>query len=479
MGGVALGAAFFSEVARRFGLKSLIGIRREDKNRWERRTPLVPAHVEELAQKHGIELLVQPSELRVFPDEEYERAGAVVHEDLSICPVVLAVKEIPTELLRKERTYVFFSHTIKGQSQNMAMLRRLMELGCDLIDYERIVDDEGRRLIFFGRHAGLAGMIDTLWALGKRLKEGDGEGEGIETPLLDLYPAHAYRSLGEAKEAVAMVGQKLAKNGVPEALRPLVCGFAGYGHVSQGAQEIFDLLPVETLSPEELLGADMDELAKQSRTTFKVVFQEEDMVQPKEEGGRFELQDYYHHPERYEGKFGAYLDRLTVLMNCIYWEERYPRLVTKARLEELYAEAEKKGRGRGEGSEAGGIKLRMIGDVSCDVEGAVEATVKATDPGDPVFVYDPVAEEAKMGFSGRGVGVLAVDNLPCELPKESSEQFSEALKGFVAELAGADMRAPVEECGLGEELRRALVLHRGKLTPEYDYIKEFLQGATE
>jgi len=150
-------------------MKYKIGIRREDKNRWERRVPLIPKHVKELIESHGIDVTLQPSSIRIFSDEEYLQAGAKIQEDLSACHIIFAVKEIPADFFQPGKTYVFFSHTIKGQKKNMPMLKRMMELGCNLIDYEKVIDEKGRRLIFFGRHAGLAGMIDTLWALERRL----------------------------------------------------------------------------------------------------------------------------------------------------------------------------------------------------------------------------------------------------------------------------------------------------------------------
>ncbi len=139
-----------------------IGVRREDRSRWERRVPVTPAIARYLRDEHGIEVFVQPSPIRVFTEDEFEAHGATVREDLADCPIVFAVKEIPASFFRPGGAYMFFSHVIKGQPYNMPMLRRLMELGCTLIDYEKVIDDQGRRLIFFGRHAGLAGMIETL-----------------------------------------------------------------------------------------------------------------------------------------------------------------------------------------------------------------------------------------------------------------------------------------------------------------------------
>ncbi|MCK7469777.1 MAG: hypothetical protein MZU95_02460 [Desulfomicrobium escambiense] len=209
----------------------------------------------------------------------------------------------------------------------MPMLRRLMELKATLVDYERIVDEKNRRLIFFGRHAGLAGMVNTLWSLGKRL-----EVEGIPSAFSRLKQARAYADLSGAREDLGRVAARIAADGVPAAIHPLVVGFTGYGNVSQGAQEILDLLPVRTITPAELKTVAHDR-ARDARVIYKVVFKEADLVEPLEAGKAFDLDDYY--PQGaggYRSVFGRYLNDLSVLVNCIYWDERYPRLLTLDRV---------------------------------------------------------------------------------------------------------------------------------------------------
>ncbi|MGQ9582158.1 MAG: bifunctional lysine ketoglutarate reductase /saccharopine dehydrogenase family protein [Thermoplasmatota archaeon] len=427
-----------------------VGIRREDINQRERRTPLTPADVRALVSRHGLEVVVEESALRVYPGEDYVRAGARVEKSLQECPVIFAIKEIPIGALEPGKTYAFFAHVIKGQRHNMPMLRRLMKLGCDLIDYEKIVDERGRRLIFFGRHAGLAGAVDTLWALGRRL-----EWEGVPSPFGELRRAFEYESVADAASAIREVGRRIARDGLPEELSPFVIGITGYGNVAGGVREMLSQLPLKELRPEEMEHG----VEKSSRRAVHVVtFKEEHTVEPIDSGRRFELQDYYEHPERYRARFDRYLPHLSVLMNCIYWDERYPRLVTKSH-------AKRSGLGR----------LRVIGDISCDVGGAVELTVKATEPDNPVFVYDPTQESATDGVEGSGVVVMAVYNLPCEFPQESSESFSAALSPFVPGIARADYSAGLERCGLPPAIKRALILHRGELTPPYRYLERYLE----
>ncbi|MCF8304459.1 MAG: hypothetical protein K9I94_14385, partial [Bacteroidales bacterium] len=186
-----------------------IGIRHEDKYRMERRTPLTPKHVKKLIDNHGLNVMVEQSAKRIFTEEEYKKAGAQIEKKLESAPVVFGVKEIPQEYFREGNTYVFFSHVIKGQSYNMPMLKTIIDKGCTLIDYEKIEDESGKRLIFFGRFAGLAGMINSLWSLGLRLKE-----YGYETPFLEIKQAHKYDSLAEAKKVISEVGFDIARNGL-------------------------------------------------------------------------------------------------------------------------------------------------------------------------------------------------------------------------------------------------------------------------
>ncbi len=434
-----------------------IGIRKEDKNIWEKRTPLTPPHVRTLAQR-GLEVVVQASGQRAFTDAAFQAAGATVCQDMPDCPVVMAVKEIPTELLQPERTYVYFAHVIKGQAYNMPMLRRVLELKATLIDYEKVVDDQGRRLIFFGRHAGLAGMIDSLWALGQRFAA-----EGHLTPLAKIHMAHTYPGLDAAKEAVREAGQAIAEDGLPLELGPVVLGFAGYGNVSQGAQEIADLLPHRVIEPAEL----PDTLrAFDPRELTKVVFKEEHMAQPSEAGHAFELQEYYQHPERYRGVFARHVPYLTALINCIYWTPDYPRLVTCDLLRDMFASGEQP-------------RLRVIGDISIDIEGAIECSRKATDPGNPVYTYLPAEDRIADGVEGPGPVVLAVDNLPCELPVEASADFGDALLPYVEAIASADYGVPFEQLALPAPIKGAVIAHQGALTPDFEYLKEHLAAASD
>lgn len=431
-----------------------IGIRREDKYAWERRVPLIPRDVKELVEKDHLEIVVQRSHKRIFTDEEYRQVDIEVAEDLSSCPIIVGIKEIPIPVLERGKTYVFFSHTIKGQSYNMEMLSRMLELSCTLIDYEKVTDEDGRRLIFFGNYAGLAGMIEALWALGKRLVW-----EGIKNPFQGIDRVLNYPSLASAKAAIRQVDERIANEGLPEEITPLVVGFAGYGNVSRGAQEILDLLPVREISAHDLTLLTQGQTAL-NNALYKVVFKEEDMVKRVEAKRPFNLQEYYQHPERYQGAFERYLAHLSVLVNAIYWDTAYPRLVTKAAIKKMYEKSQP--------------RLRVIGDISCDVEGAIECTVKSTDPHNPVYVYNVTDDQAIDGVEGNGPVIMAVEILPAELPREASVYFSGVLKAYIPAIAQADFTGDFDACGLPAPIKRAVIVYRGELTPDYSYLRKYL-----
>jgi alpha-aminoadipic semialdehyde synthase len=436
-----------------------IGIRRETKP-GEGRTPLTPIAVKQLKEEHDIQTILQPHEKRAFSDEEYKEVGAMINEDLSDCSVVFGIKEMDLDIFLPDKAFMCFHHVIKGQESNMPMLKHIMKTGSTMLDYEKVTDDKNRRLIFFGRHAGYAGMIDTLHGFGLRLKEM----EGLDSPFLKIKQSCDYFDLKEAKEEIAKVAETIKKDGLSHKLFPLVFGFLGYGNVSQGAQMILDILPVKEIAPDELAELvacpDVDEC---KTTIYKVVFKEEDMVKPKDESAKFVLQDYYDHPEKYEGCFAEeYLEYITVIVNGAYWSDKYPKSITKEDIKELFC-GDKEPR------------LRFIGDISCDVEGGVEATVRISYIERPFFCYDPEEDTATDGVKGSGPAILAIDHLPTEIPRDASEYFSNTLLPFVPNMAKANYDGSLDEAGLAEEIKKSVILWKGKFTPNYEYISKYLK----
>lgn len=438
---------------------NVVGIRKEDKNRWERRAPLTPDHVSELARNHGIDFIVQPSSRRVFPDLDYERAGARLSLELDPARVILGVKELPPARILPDKTYLMFPHVTKGQAWNMPMLRKLAECGCTLIDYELIVDPHrSRRLIFFGRHAGYAGMLDTLWALGRRLAH-----EGFTTPFEHIRMAHQYSSLDEALRDVARAGDQIRHQGLPSGLRPVVFAFAGSGNVTQGALEVFDRLPHLAIEPETLteLPEDRD---RPRNALYKTVLGRRHRYE-RMDGRAFDADELARDPGVYRSALAPLLPHITVLVNGAFWEPGQPRLVSQEHLVALWDHEDQP-------------KLRVIGDITCDIDGSIEATVRATDPGDPIYVYEPARGGTTPGAAGRGVVVLAVDNLPCELPLESSQHFGDSLAGYVPALARCDWSRGLQDLELPDEVRNAIILHRGELAPAWRGLASHLEEQT-
>jgi alpha-aminoadipic semialdehyde synthase len=338
----------------------------------------------------------------------------------------------------------------------MPMLKRMMELGCNLIDYEKVTDETGHRLIFFGWHAGVVSMVESLWALGRRLDH-----EGIANPFSSVRSTLTYGSLAEVREEVRRAGERIRTEGLPQAITPLIVGVAGYGNVGRGIQEILSDLPTIEIEPAEVARIGNDPRAS-NRAVYRVLFKEEHAVAPNDPGAHFDLQDYYLHPQKYHSIFDQYVPYLTVLMNSNYWDARYPRLLTNSFLRSLFAGGRQP-------------RLRVVGDASCDIGGSIECTLKATEPDDPVYVYDSHTEQVRMGVEGYGPVVLAVDILPSEIPREASEYFSEILEPFIPAIANADYSVPFEELALPSEIARAMILYHGKLTPDYRYIAEHLK----
>lgn len=437
-------------------MKNTIGIRAEDKNRWERRAPLSPDHVAELCREHALKFIVEPTEKRIFKDRTYREAGADIGS-MKEADVVLGVKEIPVDKLLPGKVYFYFSHTHKGQESGRETLQRHLALGTTLLDYEAVADRRNRRKIFFGRYAGYAGMLETLRALGQRLSW-----EGFPSPLARLRPPYEYESVEEAFGHLARLGDEIRQKGLPPGLRPVVVAFVGSGNVAKGAQEAFERLPYEEVFPEDLaeLGEDRD---RPRNLLYKVVIDRTRRAHRISDGG-FDSEELRDHPERYISALDLYLPRITALVNGTYWEPGHPKLVTRAHLEALWASDPQP-------------RLRVIGDITCDIDGGIEVNQRATDPGDPTYVYDVAAKTTLSGVAGPGPVIMAVDNLPCELSRDASEHFGDSLLTFLPALARCDWTQPIGELHLPDELRKAIIVHRGAFAPAFSHLAQELADA--
>eukprot|EP00762_Andalucia_godoyi_P001925 ANDGO_06073.mRNA.1 Alpha-aminoadipic semialdehyde synthase len=430
----------------------IIGIRREDKNRWERRVPLTPVQVRELVQS-GVQVIVQPSNIRCYSDGEYEEAGATVSEDLSPAATILAVKEVPAALLIPERTYIFFSHTIKAQPHNMPLLDTMLEKRIRMIDYEKITNPKNERLVRFGPYAGYAGTIDILAAVGDRLLA-----LGFSTPFLYCSLSRTYRSLDDAKDAIRNVGKVIERIGLPDALCPFIIGVTSTGSVATAALEILELLPHKFVSSDDLESVMK---TKDRRCVYITVSESKHMVKPKDRSKPFDKKEYYANPASYEPIYHEkVLPYLSLMVNCMYWEPKYPRLVTTRQAQQLMREKR--------------WRLHAIADISCDPQGSVEFFVHATTIDNPTFVYDVMNQRTNYDIHSDGVLFLGVDHLPAELPFQSSEFFGNSLLPFVKPIALSDGSASFENQAndLPAEVHKAIITSHGQLTPPFQYIAE-------
>jgi alanine dehydrogenase len=427
-----------------------LGIIKETKNKWERRIALNPQAVAELV-KNGYEVNVQPSEIRTYKDEEYAAAGATLSKDLSSCDFILGVKEIPIPSLVPGKPHLFFSHVVKGQDYNMPMLQKILDEKITLLDYEKIADEAGRRLVFFGEYAGNAGMIDTLHGLGRRLKEH----YGLETPFLKVKHAYEYNSVQEALDHLQVIGKEIEENGLPEEIIPLNVFLMGYGNVSHGSRIILEALPFEELEPEDL---HVKQNSLKNNKIYLTTFKERHMVKRKD-GGVFSLQHYYCNPSEYESGLEKYLPYCSIYVNAIYWDPNCPVFLPRKVLEEMQTKE---------------TKMLIIGDITCDINGSVQATIKATYPDHPVYIYNALTNTESDGYSGEGIAVMSVDNLPCEFPKEASDTFSKALMPFMEAMLKNDYSKPISGSSLPDEIKKACITHQGKLEKDYVYLEEYL-----
>ncbi|MBU1108528.1 MAG: hypothetical protein KKB51_17770 [Candidatus Riflebacteria bacterium] len=431
-----------------------IAIRREDKSIWEKRVPISPEGIRKLRHS-DVHILVQPSKTRIYKDEEYAHFGAKLTEDINHSDLVIGVKEMPIQSFREGGAYMFFSHTIKGQPHNMPMLKKLVELKSTLIDFECITDNNNKRLVFFGKYAGLAGMIDTFHTLGIKYQD-----EGLKTIFASVKMAYQYGTLHKAKEALKVLADHVEKHGIRPEIQPAVFAFTGYGNVSEGAQEIFDIFPYIEITPAQLLQLDKMEIP--ANVLVKVVFKENDtveLIQPT--GEKFDKQHYFANPTLYKSKFFPYLQHLTCLVNCIFWANGFPKLLTSDECDTLYRNPAN--------------RLKVIGDITCDLNGSIECTKKATQPDNPFYVYDIDKKDIVTDLKGKGPLVMAVDNLPCEVPKSASDAFSKALMPFMPELAMLDTTLPFADAKLPEPIKRAVILWNGEFTPAFAYMKNFIK----
>jgi alanine dehydrogenase len=397
-----------------------IGILREGKNPPDARVPLSPRQCADIQSTLSLRFRVQPSGVRAFSDAEYAEAGIALQEDLSGCDVLLGVKEVPPEQLIPGKTYMFFSHTIKKQVHNRVLLQEVLRKQIRLIDYEMLTAEGGGRLVAFGYYAGIVGAHNGLWAYGQRTGQ-------FSLPRL-------YRCLNY-QEAVDGYSHL--------ALPPLRIVLTGSGRVASGAMQNLRDMGIRSVSPGEYL----------SRTFSEPVFVQlfpQDYVRSKTASAYFDKRHYYAHGSAYESVFHPFSACTDILINGIYYDKQAPMFFTR------------------EDMNRPDFRIQVIADISCDLypDGSLPCTLRASTISDPVYGYDPATGREMPPYQSGQVDVMAIDNLPSELPRDASAFFGQQMLDHVLPaLVGASST---------DVLDRATIADGGHLTGGYQYLQEWV-----
>ncbi|MBR9921338.1 MAG: alanine dehydrogenase [Bacteroidetes bacterium] len=395
-----------------------IGLIKETKSPPDSRVPLIPAQAAIINQFPNIELVVAPSPSRCFEDTDYEKKGLQLQEDLSDCDILLGVKEVEIETLLPNKTYFFFSHTIKEQAYNRDLLLAILEKNIRLIDYEVLTNEKGKRLIAFGRFAGMVGAHNALWTYGKRT------GKFELKRMKDCYDYAEAKVLYQEME-----------------WPPLRIVLTGTGRVGQGAAEVLRDMGIKEVSSNDFLSNGFEE-------PVFTQLQCSDYAARKD-GTPFKKKDFYQHPEAFKSIFAPYAKSADIFINGIYWDNNAPAFFT---LEEMASS---------------NFNLQVIADVTCDIApvSSIPSTIKASTIADPVFGFSPNTREEIPAFSPDGVDMMTIDNLPNELPRDASESFGKQfLESILPELQKEE----------SDILTRATVAQNGALGPHFGYLKNYI-----
>lgn len=398
-----------------------IGIIKEGKVPIDRRVPLIPSQVEELLKSYPeVEVFCQRSDIRCFEDSEYEKAGATMVDNVSHCDIILGVKEVPIPMLAEGKTHFFFSHTIKKQEYNRGLLQEIISKNIQLIDWECLTNAKGQRLIAFGRYAGIVGAYNGILTFGKRYN------------LFDLRPAHECFDMDDMISEYEKVE-----------LPPIKIALTGGGRVSKGAMEVLNGMGIRKVSPAEFLDEYFQGPVYTQLNTRD--------YNRKKGAGTFDRDEFYNDPGAYESAFLQYARKADLLIAGAYWDPHAPVLFTQDDVLE------------------NDFKIRVIADITCDIEGSIPSTKQPSTIDDPIYDYNPSNDRVEVAFRDEAnITVMAVDNLPCELPRNASEDFGkEFLANILPNLLGDDT---------DDIIKRATITSNGSLTQEFDYLQDFVDG---
>lgn len=403
--------------------KIILGVIREGKVPPDFRVPLTPKQCAEVMQKFPhVRVIVQPSPIRKFTDEEYVSAGIELSEDMQQCDILLGVKEVPTEILIPNKTYLFFSHTLKKQPHNAKLLKAILDKKIRLIDYETLKETNGKRIIGFGRYAGIVGAYHGFRAF------------GIKHKLYEIKRPVECADRAEMEE-------EMKKIVLPQNMKLVVTGF---GRVGNGAEEILKLLPIERVSTKAFLTQDFDHPVYVHLDTHEYYERKLD--------GVFDKKDFYSNPDHYFSILNTYVKRADMYIACHLWAAGNPVLITKNDVEQE------------------DWRCNVIADVSCDVDGPLAPTIRASKIADPLYGYHRFQHKEVSFDDAFAIGIMAIDNLPCELPKDASEDFgNELIQRVFPLLFGEDPNDII--------WKATETTFKGELTPHFEYLHDYAMNA--
>ncbi len=397
-----------------------IGIIREGKVPPDSRVPLTPRQAQKINANFPVQVFVQPSALRCYTDVEYQQAGVTLSPDLLHCDVLMGVKEVPIEQLMPNKTYFFFSHTIKKQPYNRQLLQAILEKNSTLIDYEVLTNAQGKRVIAFGKFAGMVGAHNALWTYAQRTK-------AFELPRLSDF--QDYAAAKSFYETVQFPAVKIV--------------LTGTGRVGQGAALVLKDMGIRKVSPEDFLEKEFEEAVfTQLRCEHYVTHQQKKA---------FSTQHFYAYPGEYKSIFEPYTQAADIMINGIFWDNEAPAFFTR------------------EDMQHSDFNIQVISDVTCDIApvSSIPSTLRATTIDEPVFGYDPQMGTETTAFQPHVIDMMTIDNLPNELPRDASKSFGEQ---FIEHVLPELLKS--ESAMIG----RATIATGGALTKTYHYLQGYVDG---
>jgi alanine dehydrogenase len=402
----------------------IIGLIRERKDPPDKRVPFTPLQVEEIRQRFPhVTVKVEESPIRCFKDSEYAEYDIPVISDMASCDILMGIKELPPEDLIPNKTYLIFSHTIKKQPYNRKLLQEVIKKKIRLIDYEALKDLQGNRLVAFGRYAGMVGAYNGLLTYGKRFK------------LFSLRRASDCFDVNDLKLELRKVN-----------LPPIKIILTGAGRVAKGAMETLDTAGVRKVGP-------YDFLRKTFTEPVYVQLGSAD-YHSRREGGAFNREEFHTTPEKYWSRFPEFTKVADLLLAGAFWNPKAPVLFTR------------------EDMLRNDFKIKVIADITCDIEGSVPSTKRSSSIAEPIYDYDPGTDSVQSPMSDpRYVTVMAIDNLPCELPRSASDEFGRDLIDRILQPLLADDATRIIE--------RGTIAADGRLTSHFEYLSDYVAGARD